>query len=205
MRAPHVVAGAIALTLLIPARGHTQTVSATSPPPAAPAHQTSYRDTVADPLTRYSRAIHTGLKAVMLASAMRMPEDRYGYRPTDSVRTYAQILAHVADAQYMFCAAALGERNPSPRVEQTKRTKADIITALKDAGAYCDRVFVGMTDVSGAELTTYGGAPAPRLGIMTASYTHAGLHCGNLVTYLRMNGIVPPSSDPALMPQARRE
>jgi hypothetical protein len=72
-------------------------------------------------------------------------------KPTEAIRSYGQIVGHVADAQYTFCSLALGENNPGLKIEQTKTTKADLVAALKDAVAYCDKAYDGMTDASGAQ------------------------------------------------------
>lgn len=78
---------------------------------------------------------------MLLASAEKMPEQAYAFKPTDAVRTYGQIVGHLADMQYVFCSVALGEKNPAPRVEQTRTSKADLIAALEEAVAYCDRAY----------------------------------------------------------------
>src|SRR2546430_10367403 len=81
-----------------------------------------------------------------------MPEENYNFKPTDAVRSYGQIVGHVADAQYMFCSVALGEKNPGLKIEQTKTTKADLVAALKEAVAYCDKAYDSMTDASGSQI-----------------------------------------------------
>src|SRR2546430_11721602 len=81
-----------------------------------------------------------------------MPEENYNFKPTDAVRSYGQIVGHVADAQYMFCSVALGEKNPGLKIEQTKTTKADLVAALKEAVAYCDKAYDSMTDASGSQM-----------------------------------------------------
>ena len=101
-----------------------------------------------NPLSAYNKVIYAGVKGILLRSAEKMPEESYSFRPTDAVRSYGQIVGHVADAQYLFCSLVLGEKNPSPKIEQTKTSKADLIAALKDAFAYCDKAYDGMTDAS---------------------------------------------------------
>ena len=132
----------------------------------------------------------------LIASAEKMPAERYGFKPADGVRTYGQIIGHIADMQYTFCAVALGEKNPALRVEQTKTSKADLVAALKDAVTYCDRAYDAMTDATALEKVKLGPNEMPRVSLLTTNMAHASLHYGNLVTYMRMNGIVPPSSEP---------
>lgn len=133
---------------------------------------------------------------MLLASAEKMPEEFYGFKPADAVRTYGQIIGHIADMQYTFCSLALGEKNPAPRIEQTKTTKADLTAALRDAVGYCDRAYGSLTDATALEHVKMGVTVMPRVSLLTTNMTHASLHYGNLVTYMRIKGIVPPSSEP---------
>jgi uncharacterized damage-inducible protein DinB len=165
----------------------------TAPPPAQ-----------SGPLIAFNKEIYTGLKAILLGAAEKMPQEHYGFRPTDAVRTYGQILGHVADAQYLFCSLALGEKNPAPKNERTKASKADLIAAVKDAFAYCDRAYAAMTDASATETVTLFGGDTPKLGVLTVNSLHSVEHYGNLVTYMRMKGIVPPTSEPAFQPEVKK-
>src|SRR5215831_9312736 len=105
-----------------------------------------------NPYSTFTKLAYARVKANLIGSAEKMPEENYNFKPTDSVRSYGQIIGHVADAQYMFCSTALGETNPGLNIEKTKTTKADLVAALKDAVAYCDKAYDSMTDVSGAQL-----------------------------------------------------
>jgi uncharacterized damage-inducible protein DinB len=157
-----------------------------------------------NPLIAYNKVIYGGVKTILLRSAEKMPEANYSFRPTDAVRSFGQILGHVADAQYGFCSAVLGEKNPAPKIEQTKTSKADLIAALKDAFAYCDKAYDGITDESAGQMVQFFGSEVPRLGVLTVNSLHSVEHYGNLVTYLRMNNIVPPTSEPGFMPQPKK-
>lgn len=148
------------------------------------------------PLSAHNKVIYGGLKGLLLRSAEKMPEENYGFKPTDSVRTYGQILGHVADSQYTFCSKVLGEKSPAPKVEDTRTSKADLIAALKDAFAYCDKAYDGLTDASAAQVVKLFGKDAPKLGVLNVNNAHGAEHYGNLVTYMRMKNVVPPSSDP---------
>jgi uncharacterized damage-inducible protein DinB len=149
----------------------------------------------ADPLVTSSKAFYTNAKQDILRSADKMSEDKYAFRPVDSVRTYGQLLAHVADGQYEFCGAAAGNHDEKG-IEKSAKTKADIVTALKTAFAYCDAIWAGMTDAKAAELIpAFGGAKITRLSMLDFNVSHTMEHYGNLVTYMRIQGIVPPSSE----------
>lgn len=156
-----------------------------------------------DPLTAYNKQVYGGVKAILLGSAEKMPEEKYGFRPTDSVRSFGEIVGHAADAQYLFCSIVLGETNPAPQIEKTKSSKADLTAALEDAFAYCDTAYDGMTAASATELVTFHGGDSPKLGVLHVNLVHTMLHYGNLVTYMRMNDVVPPTSEPAFMQRLR--
>ena len=121
--------------------------------------------------------------------------------PASVGRTFGQILAHVAGANYLFCAASKGEKSPhaEDEFEKTAKTKAEIVKALNDSLAYCDGQFTALDDKSGAELIAmpFGMAKAARAGALMMNIGHLNEHYGNLVTYFRIKGIVPPSSRPA--------
>ena len=108
------------------------------------------------------------------------------------------------DSQYYFCSTALGEKNPAPKIEQTKTSKADLIAALKEGFAYCDKAYDGMTDASATQMVKLFGRNTPKLAVLTVNNMHNMEHYGNLVTYMRMKNIVPPSSEPAPQPQLKK-
>src|SRR6266478_3964955 len=92
-----------------------------------------------DPLSTWNKFAYARVKDMLLKSAEKMPEESYSFKPVDTVRSYGQIVGHVADAQYAFCSLAMGEKNPAPDIEHTKTSKADLIAALNTAFAYCDK------------------------------------------------------------------
>src|ERR1019366_8598445 len=157
-----------------------------------------------NPFSAYNKDVYKGVKDIILRSADKMPEENYNFKPTEAVRSYGQIVGHVADAQYLFCSLVLGEKNPSPKIEQTKTSKADLIAALKDAFAYCDKAYDGMTDASATQMVTFFGGDTPRLSVLGTNNMHTMEHYGNLVTYMRMKNIVPPTSEPGFMPQPKK-
>jgi uncharacterized damage-inducible protein DinB len=154
-----------------------------------------------NPLSAFNKVVYGGVKNVLLRTADKVPEENYKFKPTDAVRSFGQIVGHVADAQYIFCSIVLGEKNPAPKIEQTRTSKADLVAALKDAFTYCDKAYDGMTDVSATQMVTLFGSGTPKLGVLTANNMHTWEHYGNLVTYMRMKNIVPPTSEPGFMPQ----
>ena len=157
-----------------------------------------------NPFSAYNKVVYGGVKNILLRSAEKMPEENYNFKPTDAVRSFGQIVGHVADAQYIFCSIVLGEKNPAPKIEQTKTSKADLIAALKDAFAYCDKAYNGMTDASATQMVTLFGGDTPKLGVLTVNNMHTVEHYGNLVTYMRLKNIVPPTSEPGFMAQPKK-
>ncbi|MCM2314524.1 MAG: DinB family protein [Thermoanaerobaculia bacterium] len=153
----------------------------------------------ANPISTHNNFTYRMLQKIVLGAAEKTPEGNYGFKPRETVRSFGQIVGHMADAQYTFCSVARREKNPRLNIEGTKATKADLIAALKDAFSYCDKAYVGMTDASAAETVKFGGADAPILGVLTMNQVHTTEHYGNLVTYMRMIDLVPPTSDPEFM------
>jgi uncharacterized damage-inducible protein DinB len=127
-----------------------------------------------------------------------MPEENYAFKPTDSVRTFGQILAHVAGASYEFCSAAKGEKSPfsEDHFEKAATTKAAVVKAVQDSIAYCDAAYTSLTDASAAESISmpFGMGKSPRIRTLLMNVGHLQEHYGNLVTYFRIKGMVPPSS-----------
>ncbi len=154
-----------------------------------------------NPISAHTKGVYGGLKKILLRSAEKVPQEDYNFKPTDTVRTYGQIIGHLADSQYIFCSVALGEKAPAMNIEKTKTSKADLIAALTDAFAYCDKAYDGMTDASGIQMVKFMGGDTPKLGVLMINGMHSTEHYGNLVTYMRMKNIVPPTSDPEFMKQ----
>jgi uncharacterized damage-inducible protein DinB len=134
-------------------------------------------------------------RTVITATARELTPEHYAYRPTEEVRSAGQILAHIANAQFAFCSGAAGESSPmSENLEDTRTTKAGIVDALEQSFAYCEGVYGRITDAAGGESVSLFGSPNTRLGALAFNNAHNYEHYGNLVTYMRLNGIVPPSS-----------
>ena len=157
-----------------------------------------------NPLSGFNKMAYGAVKNILLSTAEKMPEENYSFKPTASVRSFGQIIGHVADAQYMFCSTELGEKNPDLKIEQNKTSKADLIAALKGAFSYCDKAYDTMTDASAPQTVSLFGYDMPKLGVLTVNLMHNQEHYGNLVTYMRMKNIVPPTSEPGFMPNTKK-
>ena len=136
------------------------------------------------------------IKTNIVKAADQMTEANYAFKPTPEVRSFGQIVGHIANANYMICSTASGAENPSKDVdiEKTKTTKADLSKALAESFAFCEAQFDAMTAAKGTEVVDLFGMKMPRLNGLQFNTAHDFEHYGNLVTYMRLKGMVPPSS-----------
>jgi uncharacterized damage-inducible protein DinB len=140
------------------------------------------------------RAVWQGMVGNVLKSAEQMPEEDYAFRPVGTVRTFGQQIAHVAGAQYSICAAALGEpEKAEDDIEKRMTKKADLVAALKASNDYCARAYA-QSDAALAARTKLFGQENTRMFALALNTSHDAEHYGNLITYLRIKGRVPPSS-----------
>jgi hypothetical protein len=155
-----------------------------------------------------NKRLYDGGTMMLLLSAEKMPEEHYGFKPTSADPGFGQMLADVANWQYKNCSVVLGEKNPKPNIEGKGTSKADLIAALKDGFAYCGKAYGGMTDASAAESVTFsslmGPHPTSRLEVLNINTGLNALHYGNLMIYMRLKNVVPPSSDPDLLKQMEK-
>jgi uncharacterized damage-inducible protein DinB len=189
-----VLAAAFACLIALPAVAQTPAAA----PAQAPAAQAAPATPPAHPLSATLKSMWDGLKLNLVQSAEKMPEADYAFQPTKDVRTFGQMIAHVANSSFSYCARAKGEDNPNKEdLEKTKATKADLVKALNDAVTYCDGVYGGMTDAAAMELVKAGQNLVPKARYLITNISHDNEHYGNLVTYMRLKGLVPPSTERA--------
>ena len=151
----------------------------------------------ANPLTANAKLHFGALSGFVVRSAEKVPEGLYPFRATPEVRSMAELYGHVADAMFAMCATAAGSKPPRTGIEKAVTNKPQLVEALKEAVTYCNGVYDGMTDQKGAETVPFYFGPTPRLSVLYFVVTHTYEHYGNLVTYMRLNKIVPPSSETA--------
>jgi uncharacterized damage-inducible protein DinB len=150
----------------------------------------------ADPLSAGQKALYESVTNNAIRAAEKMPEQNYSFKPSPDVRSFGQLVGHLADFQYIFCSGVPGEKPPVTGIENGKTSKADLVQSLKDGFAYCDKIYSGMTDAKLGEKATLEGRPMLALTVLTVNISHNNEHYGNMATYMRMKGIVPPSSEP---------
>jgi uncharacterized damage-inducible protein DinB len=158
-----------------------------------------------DPLTAALKRQFDGVSRNVKEAAEKMPEDKFAFQATKDVRTFGGFVGHVANAQYAQCARAKGEANPNKDDFEKVTGKSALVKAITSANEYCAGVFTGASDKWMLETVSVGqGANAsqvPRAAILAGNTSHSNEHYGNLVTYMRLNGLVPPSTERAQAPR----
>ena len=142
-----------------------------------------------NPLTMTLSIFRSNMQDKIMKSADAMPESKYSYRPTKEVRSFGEILNHVGDISYILCSNVKGEATPGTAA--AKGSKAEIKAYLKGAFDYCDGVYSGFTDAHLNDPANFFGFKTNKMFILTQVGNHEALHYGNLVTYLRINGLEP--------------
>ena len=142
-----------------------------------------------NPLTTTLSMFRSNMQDKIMKAADAMPESKYSYRPTKDVRSFGEIVTHVADISYVLCSNAKGEAPPATAT--AKGSKTEIVAYLKGAFLYCDGVYSGFTDAHLNDPADFFGVKTNKMFILTQDGNHDALHYGNLVTYLRINGLEP--------------
>jgi uncharacterized damage-inducible protein DinB len=136
------------------------------------------------------------MSGYLLRAAEQMPDSDYAFKPVATVRSFGQLIGHVAGSQNAMCSMALGEPEKSEdEIEKSMTTKAQLVAALRASSEYCRRAYAQSDADASREATVYGDK-LTRMFALALNATHDGEHYGNIVTYLRIKGMVPPSSQP---------
>jgi uncharacterized damage-inducible protein DinB len=152
-----------------------------------------------NPFTDAVKAQLAQIKNPVTRTAEKVPEDLYAFKPVPEVRSLGQLIAHIADGNFGICGAASGMKPTMSGVEKSTQGngKAALQKALAASFEFCEQAVAAMDDKKGAEtVKTFLGVQS-RLGVLAFNNSHVNEHYGNLVTYMRLKGIVPPSSEPA--------
>ena len=150
-----------------------------------------------NPLSSDVKNFYTGLKGTLTRAADEMPEADYSFKASPTERTYGAIVGHIADVQLGLCSHAKGEDKQGD-AEKTKTTKADLTAALKASFDYCDGVYNSLTDADAATMVTmFGPRKATKLAVLNFNLSHDNEMYGQMVVYLRLKGLVPPSQPAA--------
>ena len=159
-------------------------------------HAASAQIPAADAYTSTIRQQHRRIDAIVLRAAEKVPEELYSFKPTPDVRSFGEVVGHIIDAHYLLCRAAKENAFEIKREHELKPgTKADLLAALKKSTAFCEEAFDGTTDANGTTPITIGKSTVAKLMVLDLDVSHTWEHYGNLVTYMRLKGIVPPTSE----------
>ena len=135
------------------------------------------------------------VRSFITAQAESMPEAEYGFRPTADVRSFGQLMGHIADYNYIFCAPGRGTANPfEGKSFESLKTKAELLKALEASFAFCDATFATVTPETMLERVKQGGNDLTRAGSLMPVIVHDYEEYGYASVYLRLKGVVPPST-----------
>jgi uncharacterized damage-inducible protein DinB len=149
-----------------------------------------------NPFSADARQSYALVKDSLLKAAERMPAGDYAFRTTPKVRTFGEMIAHVADAQLLMCQVVTGEKTTDKaRFQPPKTAKADLLASLKASFDYCDPVYASMTDQAAAAQVTWFRWKMSKLGLLNWNIAHDNEMYGIIGAFLRVKGLVPPSSD----------
>ena len=154
-----------------------------------------------NPMTAEVTAAYKEVSANILKAAEKMQDADYGFKPAPESRTFGQLIAHVADAQMGLCGAARGEMKRGDAAKKT--SKAELVAALKASSEFCDNAYSGMTDAEAAIIVdskTRLGSKS-RIGLLNFNVAHDNEMYGTIAVYLRLKGLVPPSTEEAAAAQ----
>lgn len=170
------------------------------------AKQAMPKAAAASPITDSIKANYTAVKGYLTKAAAAVPEKGYLFKPAGvaaEVRNFGQLIGHIANVNFMLCApmvgaAMQGETGPGGVDYEKTTTKAGLEKALAESFAYCDRAFAAVNDSNAAQpVTGLPIGPSTKIGALAANNGHDFEHYGNIITYMRAMGMVPPSSAPS--------
>jgi uncharacterized damage-inducible protein DinB len=153
-----------------------------------------------NPLQAGAQRTYNIVKGYITRAAEKMPEEHYAFKPTKDVRSFGQLIGHIADASFGFCSAVTGEKPPmggfDGTIEKNTTSKAELQKALAAAFAYCDKAYASTTDTTATAMVKGFWGELPKLSVLDFNTAHDFEHYGNIVTYMRLKDLVPPSSEP---------
>ena len=146
-----------------------------------------------NPVIGEQKAAYTALKNNLMKAAEKMPEDAYSFKPTAEMQSFGERINHIAN-QIGTCSAMTGERKPNPA--QGKTAKTDIVAALKASFEACDAAWDSLNDKTAMEMIAgRGGQQVSKLSTLIRNNMHDQEMYGYLSPYMRLKGVVPPTSD----------
>src|SRR4051812_44747912 len=155
-------------------------------------------DVASPSMAAVAKGMHATIRKNLAEAAANMPAEEYGFKPTPQVRSFGELVGHVASANFFFCSQAKGETAPSTTNYESVTSKATLVRALNDSLAYCDTAYDATTDANFNRMVKTPGPSGERDttrgAILIFNTTHNNEHYGNIVVYMRLKGHVPPST-----------
>jgi uncharacterized damage-inducible protein DinB len=178
-------------------------------PAAAQTSDAGFWTELSPSMATTAKTMHASIRRNLAEAAELMPATDYSFKPTPEVRSFAQLVGHVAFGNYLMCSQAVGDKSPATGNYEQMTDKAQLVKALNDSLSYCDRIYEATTDANFNQSATVGGlgpnipqAPTIRGAVLMFNVTHNNEHYGNIIVYLRLKGHTPPST--ARVQQQRR-
>jgi uncharacterized damage-inducible protein DinB len=157
-----------------------------------------FAEALSPSMAAVAKAMHVTIRRNLAEAAEVMPASDYAFEPTPPVRSFAELIGHIVNANFFFCSMAKGEAPPSTANYERTSDKASLVKALAESLAYCDGAYTATTDANFGQLVKIagpsGGSQASRGSVLVFNTTHNNEHYGNIVVYLRLKGHVPPST-----------
>ena len=145
------------------------------------------------PLSTETKQAYNNIKGNLTRAAEKMPDADYDFKASPDIRTFGALIGHIAQSQMGTCSAINGEMKKSDAGSKT--SKADLVAALKDSFAECDKAFDSLTDANATQMIKGPRGERSKLGMLNGIVTHDNEEYGYLAVYMRVKGVVPPSSD----------
>jgi uncharacterized damage-inducible protein DinB len=163
---------------------------------AAQTTDAGFADAASPSLASVTKSMHATIRRNLAEAAESMPAGEYSFKPTPEVRSFGELLAHVVNGNFFFCSQARGEKAPAGQKLATD--KATLVKALNEALVYCDEAYAATTDANFNTLVAIAGpkpgAQSGRGSVLIFNTAHNNEHYGNMIVYMRLKGLVPPST-----------
>jgi hypothetical protein len=146
-----------------------------------------------DPLSTEAKQAYNGIKNNLIKMAEKMPDENYSFKASPDIRTFGALVGHIADAQMGTCSAVNGQ--PKQGGASSKTAKADLVNALKASFEECDTAYASLTDATATQMIKTRRGERSKLGTLVGNTIHDNEEYGYMSVYLRLKGVVPPSSE----------
>ena len=162
--------------------------AASAPPDLSP---------VSNPVSGFVKAGVGRYEKNMVAAAEAMPAEKYGFKPSPEMNSFGHLVMHIAQSNNTFCAKISGQTTPDVKIAETD-AKDKLVAAVKDSFAFCTAALAKVDDSKlGEQFVLFGNRPMSRGGALVALGGSWTDHYATQAIYLRLNGILPPTAQPA--------